>query len=164
MLPFILAGGAAASLFAYFKPRCSICKSLFTSNQKCFVCEKEVCGDCGSDIKGDVYFGWPILQKGRCCKTHDKDIEAKVASLKAEIDIARKVTTYSKNFKGKTESPKLSKVIETNFHADKDVAELELQMLAAKEGCLLVLNVEFLKDTQSSSNYTYAVWKAKGVI
>jgi hypothetical protein len=163
MLPFILAGGAA-SVIAYFKPKCSRCKSRLTSNEKCFVCGGEVCGDCGTDVKGDVYYGWPILQKGRCCKTHNKDIEAKVTSLKAEIDVARQVTTYSKNFKGKTESPKLSKNIETSFHADKEVAELELQMLAAKEGCMFVLNVEFFKDTQSSGNYVYAVWKGKGVI
>ena len=164
MLPFILAGGAVVSVFAYFKPKCSRCNSRLTSNEKCFVCGGEVCGDCGTDVKAEIYYGWPILQKGRYCKTHSKDIEAKANSLKAEIDVARKVTTYSKNFKGKTESPKLSKVIETDFHAEKEVAELELQMLAAKEGCMFVLNVEFLKDTQSSGNYTYAVWKAKGVI
>jgi hypothetical protein len=162
MLPFILAGGAG--VIAYFKPKCSRCDSRLTLNEKCFVCGGEVCGDCGTDVKGDVYYGWPILKKGRYCKTHNKDIEAKVNSLKAEIDIARKVTTYSKNFKGKTESPKLSKNIETNVHADKEVAELELQMLAAKEGCMFILNVEFVKDKKFSGNYTYAVWKAKGVI
>lgn len=71
---------------------------------------------------------------------------------------------YSKNFKGKTEPSKLSKVIETNFHEDKDIAELELKMLAAEEGCVVILGVEFLRDTRMSGNYTYAVWQAKGVI
>lgn len=164
MHPFILVGGAVVSVIAYLKPQCSRCKSRLTLNEKCFVCGEEICGDCGTNTHGESYYGWPVLKRGRYCNAHGKDIEAKVNSLKAEIDTARKVTTYSKNFKGKTESPKLSKVIETNFHADKEVAELELQMLAAKEGCMFVLNVEFLKDTQSSGNYTHAVWKAKGVI
>lgn len=175
MLPFILAGGAAASLFAIFKPQCSRCNSRFTSNEKCFVCGGEVCGDCGTNTKGETHCGSLVLQEGRYCKTHSKDIEAKVNSFKAEIDAkeksrkaeidaARKVITYSKNFKGKTESPKLSKFIETNFHDKKEDAELELQILAVREGCLIVQNVEFLRDTRSLGYYTYAVWKATGVI
>lgn len=169
MLPFILAGGAVVgavvSAFAIFKPKCEVCKSPLTINKECYACGVKICGSCGTDTSNELYFGFPVLKSGRrYCKAHSKNIETEVNSLKAEIDAARQVKIYSKNFQGKTESPKLSKVIETNFHDNKDVAELELQMLAVKEGCVVVQKVEFIRDTESSGNYKKAIWKAKGII
>jgi hypothetical protein len=169
MLPIIV--GVVIAIVAYIKPQCICCESRFTINEKCIICDEEVCSGCGMDTEGNFYHEVQVLPKGRFCKHHSKEVESNIISRKVEIDTeraliekARDVTIYSKNYKGKTGVPKLSKVIETDFHDNKDFAELKLKMMAAKEGCVVVQNVDFIKDTESSGNFTYAVWKAKGVI
>ena len=80
------------------------------------------------------------------------------------MDAAEQVKTFSKNYKGQIPEARLGKVITTAWFKDKDVAEREIKIAAAREGCTHVLQVDFAKQKEEDGNYKYTTWRAKGVI
>ena len=167
MLPLIIvAGGAVLGTAAFLglKQRCTKCESLFTLNENCLVCGKDVCGDCGKDKERVEYKDWPVSPKGRVCKDHEDAHHKTVQELKAAIDKSETVTLYSVNFKGKTPHPKFNIRIETQFHSDRDDAERELKILAATKGADAAVSANFERNTQENGNYKYSVWKGTAIV
>lgn len=164
MIPLILTLGGAALIAAGLKKQCSRCQSYLTLNEKCLSCQQEVCGECGVDVPALSYKGWPLLPEGRCCKVHNAEINAKIDQMKRGLDNEEKVKTWSKNFKGKTPSPRLRKMIETSFHANRDDAERELRIKAAISDCYEVTELAFEQRAASYGNYDYSEWKATGLV
>ena len=162
IIPAFVLGSAAAAYIA--KGKCKKCQSKLTLNEKCVICENEICGDCG-EYTGEIsYKNWVIFQGGRCCLDHIDKFEKQINLSKNKIDIADCVILYSKNYKGKIPRHTLNKEIKSDFHKNKDSAEMELKLLASDNGCTSITNVSFIKETKSSDNYKYTVWQCYGKI
>jgi hypothetical protein len=173
MIPYLIGGAVVAvgTLLAKNKSKCSVCDSRLTLNEDCLFDGKPVCSSCGQDRQKVVYKDNRLSLAGRCCnehiKAHDEELAQKMAAIDKEIWTraeAAKVITYSKNFQGKVEAPKLGKRIETAIYADKEEAELQLKILTLSEGCLLVQQVEFHKGKDDSTSYIRSTWRASGII
>ena len=181
MLPFII-GGAVAAVTFFKKPKCTVCESRLTWNQDCIFCHAPVCGDCGTEVKQELYRGQVIAAGGRCCAKHlrartaatqekvdevDKyfhERETQVAKMRQLLDAAEAVETYPKTYKGMIPAAKLGKTIQSAWVKDKQTAEHDLKVAAARECCPYIVGVEFIKRTEEEGNYKFSTWQATGRI
>jgi len=171
MIPIILGGAAAVSVFKIFKPKCIKCGSQFTLNKKCGVCNELVCGKCGAYFEEITYKDRLLQKKVRCCEEHVAQMNDKIATGKILIDKRIRaeeqsalVKTYVKNYDGHIEPASLGKTIRTEYFNDQEAAKNELKVLAAMDECFIVQGIVFNYQSQSDGNYKYKVWSATGVI
>lgn len=155
---------ALAGITAIFKKKCHRCRSLFTINKQCQLCNKWTCWDCGWSHEAISHLGWPIASEGRVCYDCTEEFKIQRARMEAEITAAQGVRTISASYKGNVPSPKLNESISSRFHREKGVAERELTLMAAANACNTVLAVEFTKEEWQDGNYFYTVWQAHGII
>lgn len=163
----IFAGGAvlfSGITFLGFKKKCSVCNSLWTINKPCISCGTIICGSCGHNQPEVLYKNFLITPSVRLCKEHKKAYEDNIRTFKRGIDTETQVVIYSINYKGKKPELKFKKKIFTREYRNKDDAERELRIIAAKNSCFVILDVEFSKTTMNDGNYIYSVWKASGTI
>ena len=167
MLPLVYVGGVAVVAGATFlgvKKRCCQCSSLWTMNKECQYCHDQVCGDCGISVAGNTYKSWEVCAAGRVCKVHNSAFTEKTFKYRMAIDRSEQVKAFSKNYKGRIPTPKLNKVIHSQFHRERDNAERELKIQAAAEDCDSISNIAFEKEKREDGNYVYTVWRASGTI
>ena len=177
MLPIII--GLAAIVTYAVKPKCSVCKSKFTSNVACMFCGKEVCESCSKQLPEITHKGIFVAPAGRSCKQHiisdSNPTDASgnngytqrlllVVRMMLAIDASSAVQVYSKNYKGKVDSPRLNKAIATEWFNNKEDAEQRLRVLAAWDYCTLVQQVDYQCRTEASGNFKYKTWQASGLI
>lgn len=165
----------------------------FVTIVRCTVDRSPVCSRCGTDHAQISHEGVQILSAGRCCKAHTNTLnqfidaeKRKISKRHAEEVIAaatadknRRAAEYrlqelriqaasvlmvSQNYKGIVPEPKLNKHIESEWHYDKNEAEIELKMLARDHGCTTIRDVSWDKDNDSGYRYVQSVWKCSGTI
>ena len=164
-------------IIIWLKDRCEICGSKWTSNENCDLlnCGKNVCGECGQDVTWESYKDWSVSNdgryrlgfhfgRGRSCLSHRENPN----KIFLAIDNSERVKVFSINYEGRT--PPITKnrsTITSQSYRDRKDAKRELKLLAALEGCDVVVNAELVRKETSDSdnpNYIYSVWKYKGLI
>ena len=92
----------------------------------------------------------------------------KILTIFLAIDNSERVKVFSINYEGRT--PPITKnrsTITSQSYRDRKDAKRELELLAALEGCDVVVNAELVRKETSDSdnpNYIYSVWEYKGLI
>lgn len=148
------------------KERCEKCGSKWRLLGECPVCERHVCGECGSKVGPEKSHGIDITTfEGTCCSEHLSEYEEELERHRTAAMNSLHVEVYSKKYRGKVPEARFGKVIETEkAMKDKDDAERRLRYLAALEGAECVVEFEFVRHTAQDGNYRYATWTAVGVI
>ncbi len=101
---------------------------------------------------------------GRSCLSHRENPN----KIFLAIDNSERVKVFSINYEGRT--PPITKnrsTITSQSYRDRKDAKRELELLAALEGCDVVVNAELVRKETSDSdnpNYIYSVWEYKGLI
>ena len=167
LVPAILIAGFWVLLKLLEEP-CDFC-GLKNDAEECSnsSCKKNSCRDCGGYVELEYYKEWPVPNGGFYCPSHLKERKEEIQRLKSAIDESEWVEVFSKNYRGRTPPITKNKFITTKFHGDRDNAKRELKILAALEGCNVVVKAEFVQGKQESSenpNYISSIWQWKGLI
>jgi hypothetical protein len=168
---------------AFFNGKCCRCASRFSLNRKCVQCGQGVCSDCSTEVSQLACLGYHVAFGGRCC---DACLEARAAHVAQQekaaneahqrvlvqeaeerrlVEATKAVIQYSKNYKGKTDRPRLGMSIDVAHVTDPESARIALSRVAAEHACSIVVDVEIFKDgVLEEGNFKQATWGGRGTI
>ena len=124
-------------------------------------CKKNICINCAGYVR-PYYKEWPVSEddEGFYCPIHFEGRNEEMQKLKNAIDKSERVEVFSKNYGGGTPPITKNRWITTKSYRNRDDANRELRILAALEGCSVVVKAEFVKERYKSwenPNYVYSM-------
>ena len=153
--------------------RCSHCSSLAPTKHDihiCKSCKGQVCRPCSGRLRAQVC-GETTVEGGTFCSPECRahlmnEMRAKVREIR-ELQrltaLAEKVEVFSYRYKGKVEA-RFHEEIESSVCGDRDEAEWELRMEAARRGCKVIVRAREIKHPDHEGNYQFQRWSMRGTI
>ena len=152
-------------------PDCERSFGFFRWRWKCDICSIVRCNNCMEKIPDFKWYLEAPFPKGKMCKKcRQEKVKPALASYSKILEKAENLPTWPVTYKGKISYDRNLELqnIESNWHKNRDHALQQLKVTAALNGFDLVIEVQFIKDTDSTSSnngkgtYYYSVWKAIG--